>query len=172
MVKRRGINMSQSTKLLISRRWSVSNIKTVIESYISNYIEIENKNAIAPEMFTATFKYNGEERMMYIHGDVKSPIGDMIQLSLRQDKSSIEIMNIIAKIFGGLIQENDSYENYKMVDGQFDEENGLLYFLKYAILHNEMKDYNDLKGLINCIKEWEKRIGRNQSNIIGLNKGD
>ena len=149
--------MGTDTKLILSKRWELDDIKIVIENYlIKTKVKVIDCNTTSIGLFRFGFKIDKEERMMYVHSDYPTPLGTATLISLGHNEQAIKIMKTIAEVLGGFLLESDCEGNHKSIQGMFSEGNGLSYFFKYAVLHNELKDENDLVGLNKSIHKWHK----------------
>jgi len=150
--------MGIDTVLLLSSRWELDDLKTVVEKWLETKVKVRDCSKTSVGMFYFNFKFAGELRSMCIFVNHVSNLGACTCLSLSHDKQSVEIMTKIAKVFGGFFMENDSVGKYEQIDGMFSEGDGLNYFLKYAIVNNELVDENDLRGLNESIHKWHDRV--------------
>lgn len=74
-----------------------------------------------------------------IHSHTPTPLGRATLLTLRSDPSSISLLTQVAVIMGGLLQPEDCNEMYQWYNGQLTPENGLLYHLRRAALHDGVR---------------------------------
>lgn len=150
--------MGEDTKLLISNRWVLDEVKTVIEKYLKTEVKVKSCHITSIGMFKFNFKVNNHARTMYVHSNYNTPIGTGTYLSLGHNDEAVNIMRTIANVLGGFLLENDCDGDYEHIKGMFSENNGLSYLFKYAVLNNELKDENDLVGLNKSIHQWHKRV--------------
>ena len=156
--------MGVCTKLYISNRFTLEDIKTVIENHICKKVKVESCHKTSLGMYTFNFK----ERCMYVFTDGGIP--NHYCLSLGHNEEAIEIMKTIANVLGGLFEESDCEGKLEEIQGMFSEADGLSYFLKYAILHNELLNENDLVGLNESIHKWHKDLDHSRIKEMRLFK--
>jgi len=169
--------MSIDTHLVVSSKWSLDQIKDVMESYLDLKETKKRKKNIAGKFYTIKRKvdiqptdnqpncYNfffeingsshGTRRMFVITNNDDNPIGPTTWMSLGHNEESIMIMRAIAAVLGGVLEESDCDCNLENISGKLSTSNGLPYFIQYALLNNKMSDEDDLIGLIKCISQWE-----------------
>ena len=162
--------MGTSTKLYVSSRWQIEDIKTIIENKFKVEVTVKDCVEISIGMFQFMFTFKQQNRMMSIFSNSETPLGSAIQLNMSYNDDSIIIMETIAGILGGIIQKRDYEETYMMIPGKFIESNALPYFFKRAMLLDKMEDENDLVGLNKYIHEWydEIKTSRNKMNLFKL----
>jgi len=151
--------MSQSTFLYLDgNRWGLKDIINIIKNKIvknekCKELNLKYKN---PDFYTIEFYYKNIKIFGYIHVKVDTPLGKLMLLDFCYSKKSIEIMKIIAETIGGLLQPNDCEENnMEFIYGKLNEEDGLSYFLKYAVICNN-NNGNDINNLKESIDIWKK----------------
>jgi len=177
--------MSQTTKLYISKRFELRDIKEVMENYLDLKVQIRKKKVAGGKYITEKFKievvptqdigfvnfnfiYNNKQRRMAVFSDTDLCIKNLYELHLGYNDDSIEIMTKIAKVFGGLLEENDCGDKgITEIQGMFSENNGLPYFLKYAIIHNQLSNIDDLKSFNEAIYKWHDEI-KDSKNTMNL----
>jgi len=158
--------MSVVTFLYLSSSWCLEDIITVIKKHLGYKVEIKCCVETSPRMFDFYLTKDGHSNIyMTVFVNGWSPLGPTTQLRLGANDEGKQIMKDIAEVLGGLIHWEDCDDNYELIDGLFNPEDGLPYFLKYAIINNEMVNVSDLKGLNKSIIKWEKRVGPTQSRI-------
>ena len=153
--------MGADTKLYINKRFDVEDVAAVIEHYVlpqlfddfSKPKIIAAKNAYCGYI---TFGNPQNMRSMFYYTIAKTPLGPCNLFSLGLNEQSIKIMTIIAEVLGGIVQEHDTYDNYKMYGGRLDEDDGLSYFIKYAVIH-EGNDGRNIKALKETIDKWKSK---------------
>jgi len=149
--------MSVDTKLYISNRYEVSDIKTIMEKHLNikdARIDFHNHT---PQMFTINFTFNKIKRMMFVHTYTKLPTGPCILLSLGANEDATMIMKSIANVIGGLFVENDCSGNMQIISGAASEEDGIDYFLKWSHLNNKIPG-GTIKELNKAIHEWHDDV--------------
>jgi hypothetical protein len=169
--------MGVDTKLQISSKHEIRDIVTVLETHLNLVEKTERKRNHLTKKYNITkykvkvepvessgcsgffhlfFQIDGhEERMMSLFVNQNSPIGPTTHMSLGHNEEAVMIMRTIAEVFGGILMANDCSCEEEVIEGQFTENDGLPYFIKYALLHNEMSSVQDIKGLLKSIRKWE-----------------
>ena len=146
--------MGIDTRLLISSRWELDDVRTVLKKYLDCDTTLEYCDA--SRSFKMAIDGNGIDRRIFILTNRRTPLGSNTYMSMRSDPQSIKIMRTIADVLGGYLNEEDTNDYYEEIDGMFYDERGLPYFLEYAILNKDLKDVNDLVGLNKSIHDWQK----------------
>ena len=179
--------MSVDTKLYIESKWELNDVKEILESHFDlvekrRSEKVFNKRVVRkfkveiepskgqPNCYNMYFEIKGSKqgpRRMFVITNTHSPIGPATWFSLGHNEESIQIMRKIADVLGGAVIENDCECDVDFVDGSLHDGDGLAYFIKYALIHNEMKNNDDLAGLIHSIHNWEERIAKHQSSSSG-----
>jgi len=97
--------MSIDTKLLVSAKWNVKHIETLLTRGLGHKVdEVDYKGDHAFLYVTLT---NGSKRMIYVaHSDEHGGV-DGLLLSLASNDEAIELFKSIAKVLGGFLREND-----------------------------------------------------------------
>lgn len=143
------------THLYISNRFEVEDIKTVLENHLGcENVKIENSHT--PSMFIMTFTLEGGNRSMHIH-HTSLPTGPAIMLSLSHNEQAIRIMRTIGKAIGGILEERDDNGKMEVINGQLSDQDGLQYFLKWAVLNNKMPG-GSIPELNQAIHDWHDRV--------------
>lgn len=168
--------MGQRTKLYISDKWSLEDVVTVLENWVDLKEKYEYKKTIRKEKIKNAYKvkvkstgclgmqhicfnFNNEERLLTYFEQTDLPTKNMHELRLGYDEDAIKIMTTIANVLGGLLEENDcGSEGITEISGLMDENNGLRYFIKWAILNHKVDDVHNLKQLNSAIHGWYDRI--------------
>lgn len=143
--------MGVDTHLYVSYRYEVEDIKTVLEKHLGCK-DAKISGTHTPSMFIVGFSFEGVSRSMYIH-HTSLPTGPAIMLSLRHDDQSVRIMKAIGKIIGGVFEDNDCDGKMETIDGTLSDNNGLQYFLKWAVLNNKVP-HDTIRELNQAIHEW------------------
>jgi len=160
--------MGTDTKLYISQKYELDDIKTVIEKYLKVKVNVKSCHTTAIGMFSFHFKYK-TNRMMYVHQSCER--AGYFLLSLGCNEEAIEIMTKIAEVMGGMVDEDDCDSKSDVeYDGMLSGCNGLSYFLKYAALNNELENENDLVGLNTSIHKWHEGMTNGSKNKMNLFK--
>ena len=150
--------MGADTHLYLSKRWGLDDIKTVIERTQDTKVEVESRGNMAIDYFNFSFKVGSSERMMHVHADAALPTGPVTLLSLSHNPQAIKVMRAIAECLGGLLEENDYDSMAEVIRGKFDDEDGLQYFLKYAIVHDGI-EHDDERGFRGSMAAWHEEMG-------------
>jgi len=150
--------MSVKTELYISNRFSIYDIKNVIESHLDAEVKIDQTGI--PDLLEFYFTLKGDTRLMSVHINADAIIGKATLLRLGSNEEGKEIMLTIAKVTGGLYVPEDTSDDCQMIRGMLSDEDGLPYFIKDAIIHNNMTDNHDLRGLNESIKKWQAKMNR------------
>ena len=145
--------MSVDTRLYVSDRWELRDIKQVIKTHLGQTVAVKSYHEVALGMFM--FDFGG--RSMWVHTHTDTPIGTATMLSLGMNQEAIKIMRTIAGVLGGILEESDCEHQCEMIRGSFWDEDGLPYFLKYAIIHDKINPDN-IEELKTSIEEWHKKI--------------
>lgn len=148
--------MGIDAQLMTNAKYSADDIKDIIESMpeVSNFKVQVNDWATSYVIFR--FKFNDEDRQMNIHFHSDGYGLPCTLCTLGQWGSANYILTKIGKILGGFFTENDCEGKYEMFQGLLNEEDGLPYFLKEALIKSKMTDNDDIDGLISYIKEWKE----------------
>ncbi len=147
--------MGVDTHLYISYRFDVEDIKTVLENHLScENVKIGNSHT--PSMFIVGFTFEGEQRNMFIH-HTSLPTGPAIMLSLGHNEQAIRIMQGIGGAIGGILEENDCDGKMQTIDGRLSDNNGLQYFLKWAVLNNKIPG-DSIPELNQAIHDWHDEV--------------
>ena len=164
--------MSQTTKLYISKQYDLRDIKDVMENHLDLKEQSRRKKGIGKKYYIEKFKievaptfdvgyiifnfiYNGKHRCMSVFDGTDLAIKGFYELHLGYNDDGIEIMRTIANVLGGLLEENDCDDKgIEDIRGKLNEHNGLPYFLKYAIIHNTLKNVNDMQEFNEAIHKW------------------
>ncbi len=144
--------MGVDTKLYLNPRWGLDDILTVIERTQGERPQIKSHHDFAPGYFSFDFK----GRSLNVHTQTQLPTGVVTLLSLRSNPEGIKVLRDIAKVLGGILEERDSDGQCEVINGNMDDEDGLAYFLKYAIVEDGI-DPDDIEALANSKKEWHKK---------------
>ena len=177
--------MGATSKLYVSRRFSLEDIKTVMENHLGLEVQRRKKKNVANKYYYEEFKievlsttilgmvqfvfvYNKRRRTMTVFNDTDVAIKGMYELHLGYDEDAIIILETIAKVLGGLLEKTDFTGIIENIPGMLNENDGLPYFLKYAIIHNELEHQNDLIGLNESIHNWFDYVGQDAGSKMRL----
>lgn len=168
--------MGISARLYISSNWELRELITVMEHHLDLepvakskgkkkadiLVETKCRIEIDHNMYEFGFKIRGAEygRQMFVHTNCQTPVGPATLLSLGSNDESIKALTTIAKVMGGFLQENDCDGNFQEYGGMLDNDDGLAFFLKNAIMTNAMNDNHDMTGLQTFMEEWNKKHER------------
>ena len=149
--------MGVDTRLIINSKWSLEDIKETVRAHLD--VSVEWRATHTPSYNIFVFTHEGEERQMNVHTSYPTPIGPAVLLSLRHNDQAVRIMTVIAKALGGFLQPEDYAATYECFEGILYNDDGLPYFLKHAVIHDELKDNHDFHGLNESIHKWFDGIG-------------
>lgn len=144
--------MGADSNLYLSNEHSLDDIVKVIERTQKTKVSITAYNDII-----GMYGFSFNDRFMYVHVNVRTPICKATLLSLHANADGIKIMRDIANVFGGILQEIDCAEEYEFIDGALSPHGALPYFLKYAITRDGISN-SDLPALQESIKKWIREI--------------
>ena len=149
--------MSEKTYLYVNSEFWSNDIEDVLRSHLDvKIIKKESFPASGTELLYFTF--NNNERQMLILYAADIPIGSALQLSLGADEDGQAILKKIAQVLGGLYQASE-YENmFELYNGMLWDADGLNFFIKNAILKNDLKDIDDIDGFLQSREKWLKKF--------------
>lgn len=150
--------MSCETILYVPKKFSIEEIKTIIESYLNVKVKIHQTSI--PDLLEFIFKFKNAKRLMSVLFNGKTPLGRAYQLRLGADEEAKKIMKSIGKVTGGLYVPEDTSDECRMLSGMLSDEDGLPFFLKNAVVENYMRDNDDIDGLNKSIKKWKEKVNR------------
>ncbi len=145
--------MGVDTHLYLNTRWGLDDILDVIERTQGEKPKIRSHHDFAPGYFSLDFK--GHSLNVFTQSQL--PTGTVTYLSFSSNPKGIKILRDIANTLGGILMESDSDGKCEVIEGNMWEEDGLAYFLKYAIVHDGI-DPNDIKALADSKQKWHKRV--------------
>ncbi len=150
--------MGEDTHLYVGHRWGADDIKAVIERTQATKVEVQSHHDIGIGYFDFTFSVGKNSRRMHVHTDASLPTGPATLLSLGANPQAVEIMRAIANCLGGILEPSDSSGDCQVIDGSFTDEDGLQYFLKYALVHDGV-EHDDEQGFSESMAAWRKEMG-------------
>ncbi len=142
--------MGTDTHLYLNTRWGLDDIKKVIERTQNAKVEVI---AHSDNMLLGYFHFTVGERQIFVGTNCQTPIGTATYLSLSANEQAHKIFKDIASILGGILEYYDSDGKCEMIRGAMDDDDGIPYFVKYAILVDGIQNH-DFKGLIKSINKW------------------
>lgn len=146
--------MGVDTRLLINSKWEIEDVRDILE----HHFNIKAKMISRASSHSTYYQLDCDNgRTINCHYNQDSPIGNCVLLSLHSDKQGIKILQQIATVTGGFLNEEDFNEKYKQIMGMFWDEDGLSYHYKYAAVHNELASNADIEGLTESVKKWCKK---------------
>lgn len=145
--------MGVDVRLWLNPKWKLEDVKDVLERTSNTPVTSESTIG-SPSYHVFVMKDIG--RMVHVHQS-ELPTGPATLLDMRSNPQGIQILRNVAEVFGGILQEDDSEERYEMIVGKMSENNGLPYFVKYAIM-NDGIDPSNMASLVESIKGWEARV--------------
>jgi len=146
--------MGVDTKLYISAKWDLDDIRVVLERTQQSKVEIEAATSM-PNAYKINVIDKG--RSIFCITPTNTPIGIATYLSLRSNDEAIQMFKDVAGIFGGLLNKTDTNSNFEWIQGICSAEDGLSYFVKYALVNDGINQH-DLQGLIDSINNWYKTV--------------
>jgi len=144
--------MGVDTKLYISHRWNINDIKDVLQNRLNCDVKI-TFNEFAPNYVNLHFK----ERMLHIHTDSQVSGFPAILLSFRSNPEGIGILELLAETFGGILQVQDC-NNDALIFDQPDYGNNA--FLLNEALKNDPRSGNDLEKFNKFTKQWKNKYSK------------
>lgn len=145
--------MSVDTTLRISSEWSLYEIANALKVATARETSIQ---VVDSKGLEDCAYINVGERQLFVSRHSVTPIGDCTYISLHSNDDAHFILKSLAKIIGGIYQENDYEDKYELINGEISEENGLPYFIKYAIIHDGIK-HDDIDGLLTSMNKWYEK---------------
>jgi hypothetical protein len=94
--------------------------------------------------------------MIHCHTYIKTPLGTATLLDMHSDDEAHKLFKDIAENLGGIFMNNDIDMNCKIINGKAWEEDGLHYFLRYAITQDGI-DSHDIMGLLKSMNAWYEK---------------
>jgi len=168
--------MGVDTKLYVNNKFSLEDVINVIKHHVMPEVfgiaaeQCDYNKEHEPKIVASEHNYDcgyivfgvdGNKRSMWYYLPSKTPLGPCKSFSLGHNDQAIKIMTIIAEVLGGIVQEQDSYDAFKMYRGKLDDENGLSFFVKNSVICNqndgEMEDIDKLQKAIN---DWRIKYKR------------
>jgi len=159
--------MGVDTRLYISVDYRLEDIAAVLEAIGCSNIRVQHPIDGAAGLDYLILYLTGPtntERTLHVHSHSPTPLGRATLLSLRSNYDGIELLRKVAEIMGGLLQLEDSVEQYEWYDGELTPDDGLTYHLRYAVLHDGLKATSrDTRGVIQelskSVERWNKEVG-------------
>ena len=147
--------MGVDTGLYLSNRWSLDDLRDVIEKHLGCPVEIKSTTNSMPDYHLFIFTYKGEKRQLNVHCAINTPLGRFTLIALGKWGHSEEILQSIGEVLGGLYYDNDYDNKMDWLTGKLDEDNNLSYHVKYAVLEHKAETLNDVAI---SIRQWNARI--------------
>jgi hypothetical protein len=144
--------MGTDTHLYLSTEWQIDDIVNVLHNVTGAEVTVE-PSTNQPNCYSIDLKGDKINRSIFCITPTRCPVGNCTWMSLRSNDEGIKIFRDVAEVLGGILQPADTTEDCEMVSGKVDVEDGLPYFLRYAIVHDNIEP-DDLQGLIDSIKRW------------------
>lgn len=156
--------MGVDARLIIANKWSIDDVVGVLK-FAPGVEHVEAKQTSVFTMLTIEIKcpnsgykwFNDEdinERSINFHMSYNSPIGPAILLTMRANAHATMLLTHVAKVLGGFLTPQDVTNDCEEIRGTTDEEDGLPYHVKAALISGQMKNERDGKGLINHISNF------------------
>lgn len=150
--------MGVSSNLYLSNRWDFGDIKDCIEAIIQKKVKV---GILTDDPGFSTIYWKSDKgdysKSLNIILDSESPLGRLRCIMTYPD--NIPLLKKIAKVLGGLLEERDCEGQLEFINGNAYENDGLPYFIKYAII-NDGIDPDDIDALKESIGKWERRVGK------------
>lgn len=148
--------MGVDTKLFISSQYTVQEVKTVIEKSFQTQVIIDTTND--PNYVRLSFSIQGDVRRSlslfnsYTYNGFSGTL-----LGLDHSGRAVEIMECLAKVFGGFLQPNDCEESHRGYPGSLSPEDGLSFWIRYAVINGiDHNNVDELKKFIETTrKAWK-----------------
>jgi len=147
--------MATASKLYMSHKWDLQEIKDLIENYTKYSVEIKTKPKIHPNCSVFTLS---DGTNINVHTDGETPIGDAVLLTTFSQATGLPVLEVIQRIFGGLLQPDDCEEIFKMEEGFFSKEKGIMYHFRQAVINRKVTGTSDIDGLSKAIDDWCKEV--------------
>jgi hypothetical protein len=157
--------MGVDTHLYISNRFSIEDVKTLLECHLDGK-DVKIEHTHTPEMSLIAFKIGDDSRTMHVHRS-HLPTGPVLLLSMGRNEQAIKIMRTVGKAIGGILEENDCNGTMEVIHGHLSDEDGLQYFLKWAVITNRLTG-GTIKELNQAIHEWHDKIAPSGRGEYGL----
>lgn len=151
--------MGVDSNLYINARYGTEDVAKLIEKHIplKEGSKVEIINTHTPDYHVIAFEpLDSHARQLSCFTGSDTPLGPSTHLMYRSNDEGIAIFRALANVVGGYLEESDSTGTLECITGRLSENNGLPYFIRYALINNEMKDEDDVQGLLDSIKKWEK----------------
>jgi len=158
--------MSVSAKLYLNPKWELDDIITVLERTQKQKVKVVSCHQTSAGFF---YLIMGKRQISAFVNSDSLPIGIFTELHLGANEEATKIFRDIAQVLGGLLQPEDSKEEYEIIYSKLSADNGMPYFVKYAILHDGVEP-DDLKGILKSIGKWYKDMIA--SNVFSSTKDD
>lgn len=144
--------MGIDTTLTISSKWKLEDIANVLNHTQNQEATIEpcKDQPNCYNIFIGT-------KQIFVITNTTTPLGTATWLSLRSNDEAHKIFKDIASVLGGLFQASDYEGTYELIEGNINNNNGLPYFIQYAIVHDGINP-NDLSSLLSCIVKWYQKV--------------
>lgn len=147
--------MGVSTKLYLNTRWGLDDIKAIMERTQGKKVKIKSNHDIAPGFFT--FTTGGQDVSVFINDQI--PTGTATMLMMYATDEAHKLLKGIADVLGGILMDSDYDGQCQLINGAMYEEDGLPYFVKYAIIKDGI-DPKDTQALLDSKKAWHERCGK------------
>ena len=149
--------MSASAHLYINAKYTSDDIYNVLKTVGARNVNYNQTNIAT--MLEFCFEFENVKDYMFMHLHHHLPTGNVILLSMGSYKEAINLMLKIAYLIGGIFEENDCIGQCTIMQGDLDENDNLLYFIKRATLKGKMPN-GTIKELNDYIHEWSEKISK------------
>lgn len=146
--------MGVDTKLFISHRWNVSDIRDVLQKFSEHKIKTEFHD-FAPDYVTLNFTTRaGNDRLLHIFTDTQIGGIKSIGMHMHADLESQMILMALAETFGGMYQPKDNVEQFEAY--QPTSEGNIDFIVNEALKHSP-KLGHDYKGMAEFLskEKWK-----------------
>lgn len=155
--------MGTSTILYLNPKWEIRDIADVLERTQGKEVQIEPQSVSIVGCFNI---FVGDRRIFSIVNN-RTPIGTMTYLSLGANEEGKKILRDIAEVLGGLFMDNDYDGKCELITGNADEDDGLPFFLKYAIVKDGI-DPKDTEAFLKSMQELRKKLNHTDKGLDEL----
>lgn len=149
--------MSTSAHLYINAKYSPDDIHNVLKTV--GAVNVDFNQTCVTTLIEFSFEFEKKKHSMFMHLQVQLPTGNVVLLSMGSYKEAISVMLKIAYVIGGIFEENDCIGTCAIIQGDLNENDNLLYFIKTATLKGKMPN-GTVKELNDYIHEWSEKISK------------
>jgi hypothetical protein len=143
--------------LYLNTRWSLDDIKKVIERLHGKPIIVKSNDDIS----VGYFVFMVDDKFIHVFVNSQTPIGSATLLKSEDNKCPL--LKQVARVLGGFLENVNG--NYEKIGGKMDDANGIPYFVKNAILKDDIGVY-DFRGFIKSVNDWYLRVEHKTLNVL------